>query len=53
VKEIEEEARVRGISVTGALKRAKSKLGVICSKEEGKSDGKWFLELPKSHHDED
>jgi hypothetical protein len=54
VSEIEEEAKAHGVSVTGALKRARVKLEVKCRKEPGKLDGKWFLELPKNsrHPDE-
>jgi putative DNA primase/helicase len=51
VSEIEEEAKAHGISVSGALKRARKKLGVICSKEDGKLGGKWFLEMAKAQHD--
>jgi putative DNA primase/helicase len=47
VSDIDEEAKAHGISVSGALKRARTKLGVTCRKEVGKLDGKWFLELPK------
>lgn len=56
-KEIEEEAEALDISITGALKRAKLKLGVKTWKEKGKVDGNWMWELPgmdgnRSHHDE-
>ena len=45
-KEIEEEAEAHDISVKGALKRAKLKLGVKAYKQRGKVDGDWFWELP-------
>src|SRR5262249_10507316 len=45
-KDLEEEAEANGISVTGALKRAKNKLQVKAWKEKGKLDGDWFWELP-------
>jgi hypothetical protein len=45
--DIEEEAKAHGISVSGALKRARQKLGVEAFKEEGKLDGRWFLKLPE------
>jgi len=46
VKEVEDEARARDISVSGALKRAKRKLGVKTWPEKGKPGGDWYLELP-------
>lgn len=45
-KEIDEEAEAHGISVTGALKRAKQKLQIKTWKEKGKVDGEWFCEMP-------
>lgn len=45
-EEIEDEAEALGISVSGALKRAKKKLQIKTRKEKGKVDGKWFWELP-------
>lgn len=45
--EVEEEAKANGISITGALRRARGKLGVRVWKEKGKTDGAWFWELPK------
>ena len=53
-QEIEEEAKALDISTTGALKRAKKKLGIKPYKEKGKPDGNWFWELPAttSHHND-
>jgi hypothetical protein len=45
--EIEEEAKARLISVSGALRRARKDLGVKVSKERGRTDGGWFWELPQ------
>jgi putative DNA primase/helicase len=54
-KEIEEEAEAQDISVKGALKRAKNKLGIKTRKERGKMNGAWTWELPNgpspSHDD--
>ena len=53
-QEIEEEAKAMDISVTGALKRAKLKLGIKTYKEKGKLNGHWLWELPattRQHHD--
>ena len=47
VDEVEEEAAANGISVNGALKRARKKLQVRAWKEKGKLDGGWYWELPK------
>jgi len=47
IKEIEEEAKAHGISVTGALRRAKTELGVNVFKQAGKIDSGWFWKLPK------
>ena len=47
VTEIEEEAKAQLICVTGALKRAKQDLRIKAWKEHGKTDGRWFWELPK------
>ena len=46
-KEIEEEAKAHGISVTGALRRARTELGVRVFKQPGKLDSAWFWEMPK------
>jgi putative DNA primase/helicase len=46
-KEIEEEAKAHGISVTGALRRARTELGVSVFKQPGKTDSGWFWEMPK------
>ena len=56
VAEVEEEAKANDISVRGALKRAKTALGIKTWKEKGKVDGDWFWELPaaataRQHHD--
>ena len=56
VAEVEEEAKRNDISVRGALKRAKTALGIKTWKEKGKVDGDWFWELPaaataRQHHD--
>ena len=48
-QEIEEEAKALDISTTGALKRAKKKLGIKPYKEKGKPDGNWFWELPDTY----
>jgi hypothetical protein len=50
--EIEEEAEAQDISVKGALKRAKIKLGVRTFKEKGKLDGKWLWALPTNRDSE-
>jgi putative DNA primase/helicase len=47
-KQIEEEAEARDISVVGALRRAKRKLGVRVRKEGGRVDGGWVWELPET-----
>jgi hypothetical protein len=47
--EIVEEAEALDISITGALKRAKSKLGIKAFKERGKVDGHWYWELPPNN----
>jgi hypothetical protein len=47
-KDIEDEAKQLGISVSGALKRARKKLGVTVFKEGGRSDGVWHMALPKA-----
>jgi putative DNA primase/helicase len=47
IDDVEEEAKANGISLNGALKRARKKLGVQAWKEKGKLDGRWFWELPK------
>ena len=46
-KHIEEEAEARGISVGGALKRARKRLGVEVYKQPGRTDAGWFMRLPK------
>jgi hypothetical protein len=46
-KDIEEEAKAHGISVSGALKRARKDLGVRVGKQPGKMDSGWLLELPE------
>jgi hypothetical protein len=46
--EIEEEAEAQDISVKGALKRAKVKLGIRTRKEKGKLDGSWLWSLPEN-----
>jgi hypothetical protein len=52
VEEVEEEARAHGISLTGALKRARKNLGVIVRKQTGIIDGKWTWSLPGNHEGE-
>jgi hypothetical protein len=53
-KEIEEEAKARGISVVGALPRARLELGVKVFKQPGRTDSGWCWELPKApRHDRD
>jgi putative DNA primase/helicase len=46
-KDIEEEARAQGISVGGALKRARKELGVVVFKQPGQLDAGWFMKLPE------
>jgi putative DNA primase/helicase len=46
-KDLEEEAKAHGISVSGALKRARKDLGVRVCKQPGKMDSGWLLELPE------
>jgi putative DNA primase/helicase len=46
VDEIEQEAEANGISFTGAIRRAKQRLGIKAVKEKGKTDGAWLWELP-------
>ena len=46
--EIEDAAKAHGISITGALRRARQQLGVIPRKEKGKANGAWTWELPQT-----
>ena len=46
-KDIEEEAKARGISVGGALKRARKDLGVRVFKQPGKTDSGWYMQMPE------
>jgi hypothetical protein len=46
-KDIEEEAKAQGISVSGALKRARKDLGVRVCKQPRKMDSGWLLKLPE------
>jgi hypothetical protein len=46
VDEIRDEAEANGISINGALKRAKTALKIRTWKEKGRLDGAWHWELP-------